>query len=588
MKQPYIFAQVIRDDLDFRPDRQRPATAHLPARQLSQRQTWPTSPRERRPGSFFFQDAPTLTRTPWEIDRKKRRPQSQWSRHTTKPRSLPARVFEQLPHEIYSCIVDHLEAICRNTSVADISPLQQELSSLCLVSRRWAKVAIEHLYRELWLPPNVPESKRKLSVSRPKSRLELLSRTLSDAPGLASLVRRIHVNSLLSSELYGKTSRDGLHRELTRKLLRDVVSFCSELEAVSGYSPPLGYDKDYQLALLQCSRLSSHVWLTNGFALNQRFDPGQFLDLHNNWQWLETLVLYSQNQWLLGAGMISGITSRLWSLKHLMVYGFSQKDFHNGTLLSLPPLKSLRLECLAGVTDQGIEQLAGSRIAFSLQRLSLVSLDLLSLRTIQALLSQLPCLERLRLVQDTCPSLLVGADYMHKRSELASPSLRYLHWDTLVPGPVTAALAHSIKQGSFPALRTIKAPSDHDGDLQTLCRPIVQRTITPEDARFLKESDTNEHYTRSLRLSQLQAQLRVRETKQQPSFNLVVEDAEEHVQHTHVIGKYLGDMHSVIEYSLEPDVEWTGNLLVAYADVLRSDFRNTLGGEQSLSLRVLF
>lgn len=225
-------------------------------------------------------------------------------------------------------------------------------------------------------------------------------------------------------------------------------------------------------------------------------------------------------------------------------------------------------------------------MAFSLQSLSLVSLDLLSLRTLQALLVALPRLEKFRFVQDTCPSLLVGADHTHKRSELASTSARYLHWDTLVPGPITAALAHSIKHGCFPALRRIKAPSDYDGDLQALCRPIAQQALTLEDARFLR-SGIDEQYTRSLRLSQLQAQLRIKETKQQPSFNVVVEDAEKHVQHTHVIGAYLGDMHSEIEYSLEPDVEGSKNALASLADVLSPSPSND-SGERTLSLQKFF
>ena len=587
MKQPYNFTQVVRYDSDVRAQRPTPVTAHLPVGQLSQRQTWPTSPKEKRPGSYFFQDAPTLTRTPWETDRHKRKPLSQWSRCPAKPRSLPAHVFEQLPHGVYNCIIDHLEASCRKTSAVDVSVLWRELRLLCLVSRRWAKVASEHLYRELWLPSNPQESKRRLSAHRAKSRLELLLRTLSEAPGLACLVRRIHVSAVLRSELYGPARGGDMHCKHTRKLLQDVVSYCSEIESVSGYSPPIGYDKDYHQALLHCSRLSSHVWLLYDCAMEQSFVPGHFLDLHNNWQWLETLVLCRYDQLSLGAGVISGITSRLWSLKRLMVYGFSREDFHNGTLLSLPPLRSLRLERLEGVTDQGIEQLASSRMAYSLRSLSLVSLDLLSLRTLQTLLGQLPRLERFRLVQDSCPSLLVGADHTHKRSELASSSVRYLHWDTLVPGPTTAALAHSFKHGRFPALRSIKAPSDYDGALQALCRPIVQRALTPEDSRIFQSGRNDYQYARSLKLSQLQAQLRIKETRQKPSFNVVIEDAEAHVQHTHVIGAYLGDVHSKIEYSLEPDVERSNNALASLADVLTPRSSNA-SGERTLSLRMFF
>jgi hypothetical protein len=68
-------------------------------------------------------------------------------------------------------------------------------------------------------------------------------------------------------------------------------------------------------------------------------------------------------------------------------------------------------------------------------------------------------------------------------------------------------------------------------------------------------------YFRSLHYSQIQAQIRVSESRQQPSFNVVVQDEDDAVQHQHFIGSYLGNMGSNIEYSLEPAIEGTSTAI---------------------------
>jgi hypothetical protein len=203
------------------------------------------------------------------------------------------------------------------------------------------------------------------------------------------------------------------------------------------------------------------------------YNLGRFTDLHDNWQCLETLVLCRTNvsSAVMGPGIIATIANRLPSLKHLMISNFSKEDFHNGTLLSLKPLQSLRLENLDGITDQGLNQLADS--------------------------------------------------------------------------PAAACL---------PNLRTLKAPSDPDGELQALCRPIPRSALTTSDVEFLGRFDPGSR-VRSLRLSRLQARLRVRESRRRTSVGVAVSDETEQTRNTQVIGSYLGDIASEIEYSLEPDVE---------------------------------
>lgn len=207
----------------------------------------------------------------------------------------------------------------------------------------------------------------------------------------------------------------------------------------------------------------------------------------------------------------------------------SRQDFHNGSLMALPPLKSLRLEHLEGITDQGIEQLAYTRQSSTLERLSLIALELTSLRTIHMLLGHLVRLKHFVFVQQTSPEPLPSTAYSRAIFDLSSQTLRTLHWSpSLIDGTATSHLAHSISEGRMPQLRRIKAPTDHDGLLQALCRPLASERLTPDDRAFLHHAEadhpaTDEEGT-ALRLAQLQAQLRIRSQRAQPIMSVVVED----------------------------------------------------------------
>jgi hypothetical protein len=517
---------------------------------------------------YALDHTPTLTSTPWEADRNKRlsfpHPQRQ-----SGPNQLPAHIFEQLPHEIYSCITGHLEATYTTDPAIDDSGRKQALRTLCLTSKGWAKAAIEHLYRNLILPSSIPGSlsqkkNRRFSMTRPKSQLDLLVRTLSEAPSLAFLIQRVHVSTALAEELAGGNVSSSQRRSAHR-LLRNVIETCTEVERVNNYSPPVvrEHAQWYRL-LFSCERLRSHAWMLD---LNQipSFPLGRFTDSHDNWQCLETLVLSrtSISSAVMGPGIIATIANRLPSLQHLMVSNFSKEDFHNGTLLSLKPLLSLRLENLEGVTDQGFKQLADSPNASSLSSLSLINLELTSLRTIQNLFANLTRLRRFRLVQNTSPTFPVGHT-TNKPNLLSSPSLEYLHWDTLLPGLAISVLAASIATACLPNLRTLKTPSDPNGELQALCRPIPRCALTASDIEFLQRFDPDSR-VRSLRLSHLQAQLRVKESRRRRSLEVgvAVSDEGERTRSMRVMCEDLGDVTSQIEYSLEPDVEGRGDKALA-------------------------
>ena len=393
------------------------------SQQPIQRSTWPISPSGIKVRYYAINH-----------DRHKPLSFSHPRRHPGSPQ-LPAHVFEQLPYEIYSSILGHLEATYETGPEFDNSGRKQALRTLCLTSKRWAKVAIEHLYRNLVLPSSIISSlsqkrTRRFSVTRPKSQLDLLVRTLSEAPSLAFLIQHVHVSMPLNRELVGGNVSPS-QRRTAHRLLRTVIETCTEVELVSGYSPPpIKEHAEWYGLLFSCKRLRGHAWMLD---LDQApiYSPSKFADSHDNWQWLETLVLSRTNvsSATLGPGLISTIANRLPSLRHLTVSNFSAQDFHNGTLLSLKqPLLSLRLENLPGITDQGLQNLAASPTASSLQSLSLINLALTSpFQTLQTLLLHL---RRLRLVQPTSSDSNSNSDsdetlqalYAHKIHTLAITS----------------------------------------------------------------------------------------------------------------------------------------------------------------------
>ena len=596
--EPYVFTQIIRDDNDVVPRWQQ--RIDIVQQTLAQSAASPERPAHGKPRYYALNHGPAtaLTKTAREKDLSKRVSPLWWAgsglkQEQAKSDELPAHVFEQLPHEIYSCILGYLLATYTDGPKVDLSGRKRAIRTICLTSKRWAKVGIEHMYRDLWLPSSATGNKRarRFSMAKPKSRLELLLRTLDEAPSVRLLIRRIHITEALARELDGIDTSNA-QRKAAHNMIREVVETCTEAELVTGYNPPatLEHAEWYKL-LFSRPRINAHAW-----SLDLRkppvFSMGRFTDFHEKWQRLETLVLCKtdSSDSVLGLGIISALTNSLRSLRHLMISGFGKDDFHNGTLFALKPLRSLRLENLEGVTDQGIFQLSQSRNAFSLESLSLIGLELASMRTIQALLENMPRLRRFRLVQDASPTLLMGSGSQNRRNALGSASLEYLHWDTLLPGPATESLAQSIKTGSFPSLRTLKALCDPNGSLQALCRPILGRPLTTDDLTFLDTID-QDRYTRSLRLSRLQAHLRVRDTQSQPSVNIVVSDEEKQIQQTDVIGSYVGDVMSKVEYVLEPDVQGEQEALSSLGHVTKKADRsdeNDSGVERLCGFDALF
>lgn len=539
------------------------------SRSRSYRDTWPTLSRETKPGTFAFDSIPTLTRTPWEWERSKR-PASQWSRGSIDRKPTTCRIFAQLPVEILDCILGHLASSYFSSSPCNVQAFRSDLTSLCLTNRQLHNVAQDHLYREVWLPSHAFPKRKLLRFHRPTSRLEQLLRTLRENDHLADLVRCIRVGFSLANMLDTEIT-DPHHipdHSSAMNTLCKIIQRCRKLEHFLGYAPnTVEHAAELYTSLDLCPNLKSHILrLSTDWQRSSSFNrPGPFVSSFANWTQLHTLVVVEHGlHCSLPPGTITSLLQKLPALQHLSLSRLSSSDFHNGTLLMLPPLKSLRLDTLHGITDQGLRLLADSRTALSLQNLSLCRLELTSLRTIHALLSEISNLRRFTLHQNTSPELSQMETVATTNVTLSSASLEYLHWDILAPGHGRTLLANSIASGRFPNLRTVRVPCDFDGAIQSLCRPIAYQPLTAEDMQTLEIFESQWAYSRSLLASQIKAQIRIRQSRQEPSINVVVQDEDSTVQHEHFIGSYLGNIASPITYTLDPAI---GGTSAALADM---------------------
>lgn len=250
----------------------------------------------------------------------------------------------------------------------------------------------------------------------------------------------------------------------------------------------------------------------------------EFLDYHEAWANLESLMLHSLNMsGVLEHGIFLRIFNRLPSLQHLSISSFDADCFTDRTLQFLPPLQSLRLENLRGLTDSGLAQYVSRPEARNLRSLTLIELNIGSLLVLSRLFTSLRYLERLSIMQSTRTPTL-PSEGMVFQPILASASLKYLHWDVTGPESANALgsldsmpfvlphkrsntpnyhLAQSILHSGFPRLGRLRAPSDIEppGILQSVCRPIAHgQALIPSDRYSLPRSSHGSVSTRPLAL----------------------------------------------------------------------------------------
>ncbi len=415
-------------------------------------------------------------------------------------------------------------------------------------------------------------------------RLKLLRRTLRGRSFLAQHVRELKVPRL-------QADGDPISRDMIN-IVASIVMACPNFEKLLGFHPVYGHEFDRLTHALSTRRkLKEHVWLIGeNAAITQRshkqlapglMDPVQkalFVNYHKGWSSLTTLFLHSPSQGILEKDIFvntnpnqeqdprkvrgPGILHRLPALRHLCISNFDMDDFDDYTLQILPPLHSLRLQDLEGVTFWGLSEFSRTKNAFGLRALSLVNLDITYISAISNLLLHLRNMKRFTLVQDTSPEVAEGQIVF--QPIIASNRLEYLHWDIVVPGSANDNLVSSIRASGFPKLHMIRAPSDHYGMLQALCKPRAQIDLSSD---WSGKSLANEIPEGGLRAARRSAQQRLEDAWSTVQFKVVVQE-QDVVHEIYDLNGFMGTIGSRIEYSLKPDVPGSNHALVDFGDLI--------------------
>ena len=332
------------------------------------------------------------------------------------------------------------------------------------------------------------------------TRLRLLRRTLREKRALASLVKELRVPDLEILPLKENGKRNEQYDDY-RDLVASVIMACPNLERLTGFRTLYNHEFDRLThALSTRKKLKEHTWLIGeNSAVTTRsrthLSPGimdeyqtmEFLSYHYHWTNLETLFLHSPGDGIIEPYVFTALFNHLPSLKDLCISSFDEDDFTDSTLCTIPPLRSLRLQNLPGVTTRGLSRYASTGSMRTLEHLSLIHTPITSLLVISKLLTSAPGLKTFTIVQSPAPELPIGDDLIVMQPLLASATLRNIHWDIhsqIVSSIATTHLAASIRAGGFPSLRRIRAPVDPEGLLQDVCAPAYNASVLHPSDRY--------------------------------------------------------------------------------------------------------
>ncbi|KKK17509.1 hypothetical protein ARAM_002531 [Aspergillus rambellii] len=446
-------------------------------------------------------------------------------------------IFKKIPQEVYENILNQLQHLHTGLNQSGCTTcFQRDLHALSLTCRPWEKAVRARLYNHIHIIGNdSPVQLKKYRLKR-GSRLKLLRRTLRERKLLANLVLELRVPQV---DLLFTTSKHSTQWQEYRDLIASVVMVCPNLERLLGLTIPYNHEFDRLTHALSTRRkLKEHTWILceapGTLEASPRSDscPGslgplqmfEFLNYHASWTNLETLMLHGLNGTsTLEPSVFLRMLDLLPSLRNLCISNFDADAFADSALLCLPPLESLRLENLPGLTDTGLSQYTSRPESLALKSLVLIEPNIGSLLVISKILASLQWLERFKIVQtNKCP--LLNTDGIIFQPLLASSSLKYLHWDVASPNPSTALsridfapfvkppshsetpnshLAQSILAGGFPRLDALRAPSDIEppGVLQGVCQPIPRgQALLHPDRYSLPRSSRGSIPTRPMAL----------------------------------------------------------------------------------------
>ena len=469
------------------------------------------------------------------------------------------------------------------------------------------------------------------------TRLILLRRTLRFNPQIASLVRSLKVPSA--------PPEAPLNRY--QEFVATVIMACPNLERLAGFHQQ--YDHSFNRffhALSTREHLRDMTWVigeshqqnrrpeaksnsrsagklisgNNTDAVPDDLDPDQsamFLDMHANWSQLTTLTIHCLPRGTLTpVSLLGTMMAPLPALEDLHLSHLPPTSFNDSNLLSLPPLRTLSLSDMCGISEAGLAAFARRPSSQSIKSLTLRHIDVRSLPVIGRLFSHLTSLESFALVQAETPVLPDG-EMIWLFPYLASRSLRRLHWDITTPATRASAsdaiLARSIGADGFPSLRSLRTPNDPDGLFQSLCKPtdrievatdrykgLISRAANPNGNAAKPSSEPPTPITpqgslssaggggggagqgprgTNLALARLAAQARLEAAWSNPRFRVDVVDEDGTSVQSFGLGGFIGDVGSRIRYRVTADegARDEGGGLVELADLL-ADGGESLGG----------
>ncbi|KUJ07547.1 uncharacterized protein LY89DRAFT_631101 [Mollisia scopiformis] len=544
----------------------------------------------------------------------------------------PGDGFKKLPKEILLVILTQLKKVHLDVGSLSCSTCcMRDLTNLGLSCKKWWGAAQIALYEDIQLngSDSILHTKKKFKMKY-GTRLTLLRRTLRGRPDLAEYVKSLKVPAIPDAAKSKKEQDEYL------ELVASVIMACPNLERLPGLYPTYNHDfTRLDHALSTRKKLVEKVWIVNPspFQRQHRYQlsedaehltpvmspaqllPEQYMTFkahHSNWSNLQTLFLHCNPGGTIDSALFVDIFHSLPSLVNLHVSNFPASSFHDATLLSLPSLKSLRLENLPGITSSGLSSYASPSRTDDLTSLSLISIQLRSLPVLTRLFSHLKSLAQFTISQAPSPTLPTGEEiYLHPY--LASSTLQYLHWEFTNPDndKATQILSTAISFNGFPSLKTIRAPTDHDGLLQRLCKPKERielpgdryrnlnmagnpvfsqtqslpslsptrstfsghghsgsinsnSTKSPTQSAFSLNFDhlsnsSDEFVSRekgmSLVTARRMAQHRIDTAMTQPKFHIIIWDESGEFLERFALGGFLGSLQSQITYTLKPDVD---------------------------------
>ncbi|KAI1874393.1 hypothetical protein JX265_004601 [Neoarthrinium moseri] len=563
--------------------------------------------------------SPASSRTSFESwDSHPRRPEHGWQRPAPikqyRRRALqPGEQFAALPDEVLDLIMSELrKSHLREDSFSCATCMMRDLCSVALSSRRLLHVARKALYEDILLVGSDSQLQKKRYKINHGSRMVLLRRTLRANPRIAAVVHSLKV----------PTQPQGMAIDQYTNLIASLIMACPNFERLIG--PHQTYDHSFSRlfhALSTREKLQEMTWVVEASATQRQLRrrptddtepedllPQQstaFLDLNMHWPQLTTLSIHC----LPGAALtpvspVATAISTMPALQQLNLSGLSRTCFDDRDLLSLPPLGSLSLSHLPGITASGLATYVTRQSSQSLRSLTLQHMNLDSLQALGRIFLNLKSLETLNLVQAVTPVLAEG-EMIWLYPYLASNSLKRLHWD--ITSHETCAniadsiLAKSIAANGFPSLRLLRAPNDPEGIFQNLCRPVdkiekpsdkyrgrgLVATIdagpttpktptTPSKSPFKTPSTPffaaldEPKPSSNLQLARRAAQSRLEDAREEPRWtvNVIEEDGE--VVESWGMAGFMGEIGSPIHYCLLPDpgASDENGGLVLFSDIL--------------------